>query len=192
MLRITSIITIYTLISANQKGSEMNKTIFLIGARAAGKTTIGKMLASQLSFSFIDTDSYLLESTQKTVAEIVDKEGWEGFRARESRALIETTQPNRVIATGGGMVLAEHNREFMKQNGTVIFLSAPATILAARLMKDPNAAQRPSLTGLSIQDEMESVLKDRMPLYQDSAHHIVNVDHDETEIIAHILKVLAD
>ncbi|MDF7667019.1 shikimate kinase AroL [Orbaceae bacterium ESL0727] len=168
----------------------MNQTIFLVGARAAGKTTMGKMLANALSFSFIDTDCYLLETTQKTVAEIVEKEGWEGFRARESSVLVETTKPNRVIATGGGMVLAKHNRDFMKQHGTVLFLSAPAAILAARLMKDPNVAQRPSLTGLSIVDEMEKVLEDRMSLYQDAAHHVLDVAQDESKILAQMLSVL--
>lgn len=168
----------------------MNKTIFLVGARAAGKTTMGKMLANKLSFSFIDTDCHLLETTQKTVAEIVEKEGWDGFRTRESQILIDTTKPNRVIATGGGMVLAEHNRNFMKQNGTVIFLSAPAVTLAARLMKDPNVAQRPSLTGLSIVDEMEKVLADRLPLYHDAAHYVVNVDQDENLILTQMIELL--
>jgi Shikimate kinase len=151
---------------------------------------MGKMLANKLSFSFIDTDCHLLETTQKTVAEIVEKEGWEGFRARESQILIDTTKPNRVIATGGGMVLADHNRKFMRQNGTVIFLSATAATLAARLMKDPNVAQRPSLTGLSIVDEMEKVLADRLPLYHDAAHHIVNVEQDEELILNNILHML--
>ena len=168
----------------------MNNTIFLVGARAAGKTTMGKMLANKLSFSFIDTDCHLLETTQKTVAEIVEKEGWEGFRARESQILIDTTKPNRVIATGGGMVLADHNRKFMRQNGTVIFLSATAATLAARLMKDPNVAQRPSLTGLSIFDEMEKVLAERLPLYHDAAHHVVNVEQDEALILNNILHML--
>jgi shikimate kinase len=169
---------------------DMNKTIFLVGARAAGKTTMGKMLAKKLSFSFIDTDRHLLETTQKTVAEIVEKEGWEGFRTRESQVLVDTTKPNRVIATGGGMVLAEYNRHFMKQNGTVIFLSAPAATLAARLMKDPNVAQRPSLTGLSIADEIEKVLAERLPLYHDAAHYVVNVDQDENLILAKMLEML--
>lgn len=168
----------------------MNNTIFLVGARAAGKTTMGKMLANKLAYSFIDTDCHLLETTQKTVAEIVEKEGWEGFRERESQVLVDTTKPNRVIATGGGMVLADHNRDFMKENGIVIFLSAPAATLAARLMKDPNVAQRPSLTGLSIVDEMEKVLADRLPLYHDAAHHVINVDQDESQILAQILTVL--
>ncbi|OCG47514.1 shikimate kinase II [Gilliamella sp. Choc5-1] len=168
----------------------MNKTIFLVGARAAGKTTIGKMLADKLSFSFIDTDNHLLKTTQKTVAEIVEKEGWEGFRARESQVLVDTTKPNRVIATGGGMVLAEHNRNFMKQNGIVIFLSAPVDTLAARLMKAPNVAQRPSLTDLPIIGEIEKILSERLPLYHDAAHYVINVDQDKGLILEKIIETL--
>ncbi|OCG06470.1 shikimate kinase II [Gilliamella sp. wkB178] len=170
----------------------MNKTIFLVGARAAGKTTLGKMLANKLSYSFVDTDCYLLETTQKTVAEIVEKEGWDGFRARESQVLVDTTKPNHVIATGGGMVLAQQNRNFMKQHGMVFFLSAPAAILAARLMKDPNVAQRPSLTGLSIIDEMEKVLTERLPLYHDAAHHIINVNQDENLVLNQLIELLSN
>ena len=88
----------------------MNKTIFLVGARASGKTTMGRLLAEKLNYSFIDTDVYLYETTKRTVAEIVEKEGWEGFRKQESQVLIDVTQPCRVIATGGGMILADQNR----------------------------------------------------------------------------------
>lgn len=57
-------------------------------------------------------------------------------------------------------------------------------------MKDPNVAQRPSLTGLSIVDEMEKVLAERLPLYHDAAHHIVNVEQDEALILNNILHML--
>ncbi|WP_392562774.1 shikimate kinase AroL [Orbus sturtevantii] len=168
----------------------MNKTIYLVGARAAGKTTIGKLLAEKLNYSFIDTDVYLLESTKCTIAEIVEKEGWEGFRVRESQALKDVTAPCRVVATGGGMVLSDHNRAFMQQRGIVFFLSAPAQLLASRLIADPNVAQRPSLTGLSIVDEMERILSERHHLYMDCATHIISVDCEEINILSQMLDAL--
>ena len=58
--------------------------------------------------------------------------------------------PGTVIATGGGMVLTEENRRFMRENVIVLYLSAPAEVLASRLQANPNAAQRPTLTGKSI------------------------------------------
>ena len=168
----------------------MNKTIFLVGARASGKTTMGRLLAEKLHYSFIDTDVYLYEATKQTVAEIVEKEGWEGFRKQESQVLKDVTQPCRVIATGGGMILADQNRLHMQKRGIVFFLSAPANILAERLMKDPKIAQRPSLTGLSIADEMEKVLEDRHHLYMDCASHVINVDCPEMQILGQFLEVL--
>ncbi|PXZ04291.1 shikimate kinase AroL [Gilliamella apicola] len=168
----------------------MNKTIFLVGARASGKTTMGRLLAEKLHYSFIDTDVYLYETTKQTVAEIVEKEGWEGFRKQESQVLKDVTQPCRVIATGGGMILADQNRLHMQKRGIVFFLSAPANILAERLMKDPKIAQRPSLTGLSIADEMEKVLEDRHHLYMDCASHVINVDCPEMQILGQFLEVL--
>lgn len=86
-----------------------NEILFIVGARAAGKTTVGKVLAEALGYKFVDTDVYLLETTGETVADMVAREGWEGFRQRESEALRKVTIPRTVVATGGGMVLSETN-----------------------------------------------------------------------------------
>ena len=98
----------------------MGHTIYLVGARAAGKTTFGGALARQLGCNYVDTDIHLRETTGKTVADIVAREGWDGFRKRESAVLRAVTAPGTVIATGGGMVLAEENRRFMRENGYAI------------------------------------------------------------------------
>ena len=102
----------------------MGHTIYLVGARAAGKTTFGGALARQLGCNYVDTDIHLRETTGETVADIVAREGWDGFRKRESAVLRAVTTPGTVIATGGGMVLAEENRRFMREHGIVLYLSA--------------------------------------------------------------------
>ncbi len=148
--------------------------IFLVGPRACGKTTVGRALAQRLALPFADTDHYLLESTGLTVAQIVAIEGWPGFRQRESDALhaIAARHPQgAIVATGGGMVLDEQNRAFMRSQGHVFYLSAPVEALVARLSNNPLAAQRPSLTGDGIADEIRQVLEERLPLYQQTAHH---------------------
>ena len=152
----------------------MRHTIYLVGARAAGKTTFGGALARQLGCNYVDTDIHLRETTGETVADIVAREGWDGFRKRESAVLRAVTAPGTVIATGGGMVLAEENRRFMRENGIVLYLSAPAEVLASRLQANPNAAQRPTLTGKSIAEEVAEVLAAREPLYRETATHILN------------------
>lgn len=168
----------------------MRETIFLVGPRACGKTTVGRMLAEKLGLEYCDTDLYLAEQTGRTVADIVDQEGWDGFRRRESEVLREVAQPGRVIATGGGMVLAAANREFMRRAGSVVYLHAPCGILAERLSKNPENAQRPSLTGKSVLEEIEDVLREREPLYKDACHFHVATDR-ELEDILHELETLA-
>lgn len=166
------------------------QTIFLVGARAAGKTTIGLTLAKSLGCDFVDTDLYMLETTSMTVAEVVEKEGWEGFRRRESEALRTVTRPGVVIATGGGMVLAEANREYMRAHGVVLYLSAPAATLAARLEANPENAQRPSLTGRTIVEEMNDVLAAREPLYREAAHHVLDATAPPETVIRQALEAL--
>lgn len=168
----------------------MAYTIYLVGARAAGKTTFGGALARRLGCGYVDTDIHLRETTGETVADIVAREGWEGFRERESAVLREVTAPGTVIATGGGMVLAEENRRFMRENGIVLYLSAPAEVLAARLQANPNAAQRPTLTGKSISEEMAEVLAAREQLYRDAATHILNAAATPQALLAEALTLL--
>ena len=76
----------------------MGHTIYLVGARAAGKTTFGGALARQLGCNYVDTDIHLRETTGETVADIVAREGWDGFRKRESAVLRAVTTPGTVIA----------------------------------------------------------------------------------------------
>lgn len=151
--------------------------LFLVGARASGKTTIGKALAKSLGLPFADTDQHLLRHAGLTVEQIVAAEGWPGFRARESHALQEVANAHAsgcVVATGGGMVLAEKNRLLMRQCGMVFFLDAPVRTLAQRLSRNPVASQRPSLTGQGLTEEVGQILKERRHLYEQAAHHIVD------------------
>ncbi|ANI29497.1 shikimate kinase [Yersinia entomophaga] len=170
----------------------MTRTIFMVGARGAGKTTIGKALAQALGYQFIDTDLFMQQSSQLTVAEVVAKEGWKGFRLRESLVLQEVTVPKTVVATGGGAVLAAENRAFMRRQGIVIYLRAPADILAERLAEEPEDAQRPSLTGKPIAEEIQDVLAVREAMYQEVAHYVLNASQAPQSVVQQILELLAD
>ncbi len=122
----------------------MTQPIFLIGPRGCGKTTVGHALARARHFQFSDTDHRLQAHEQRTVAEIVQAEGWARFRELETLSLKAVTLPNTVIATGGGIVLAEGNRQFMRENGVVIYLQASVSALIDRLRptQKPNSGRR--------------------------------------------------
>lgn len=168
----------------------MTQPIFMVGARGCGKTTVGGALARMMGYRFVDTDLFMLQTSNMTVAEVVEREGWAGFRQRESLALQQVTQPRGVIATGGGMVLAQSNRQFMHERGTVIYLFAPAALLAQRLEDSPQAHQRPTLTGRPIAEEMADVLAAREALYREVAHHVIDASLPPSAIVEEILRTL--
>jgi shikimate kinase len=145
------------------------RSIFLVGPRCCGKTTLAGLLAERFGLSCLDTDAILTAEAGMSVAEIVDREGWEGFRQRESRALVAAAVPGAVVATGGGVVLDPRNRAFMRASGLVVYLDAPAALLGERLARDRGAV-RPSLTGEGSEQELARVLAEREPLYRGSAH----------------------
>ncbi len=164
----------------------MHKILYLIGARGCGKSTVGRKVAEHLAWTFADTDDVIQAKAGCSVAEMVARDGWGGFRAAESAALQACTQEAQhcplVLATGGGMVLAEENRLFMRKHGLVFFLYVPEDVLVKRLSYAPNAAQRPSLTGQSITAEIHTILQERLPIYTATAHEQV----DASLSIAHV------
>jgi shikimate kinase len=148
--------------------------IFLIGARASGKSTLGRLVAERLGLAFVDADQAMHDSDGLEVDAFVARSGWPAFRARESAILRECARPRTVVATGGGVVLDPGNCAFMRATGMVFFLDAPASLLALRLAEDAGAARRPSLTGLPIAEEAAQILAERESIYRAAAHHVVN------------------
>jgi len=163
----------------------MKKNVFLIGPRACGKTSVGRELAARLGVEFVDTDHALVQSVGMEIADYVEENGWDAFREREVETLAGEAGPGgRVIGCGGGIILREENREVLK-TGISLYLKAEPEELARRLMKDPNEAQRPSLTGKSVVDEVREILEARAHLYEGCADaQISGADLDETIAMA--------
>ncbi len=82
--------------------------IVLIGFRGTGKSTVGKLLANRLKRDFIDTDEYIERTTGKTIKDIFEGEGEEGFRKTEAETVAKLSKmDNKIIAAGGGVVLKD-------------------------------------------------------------------------------------
>lgn len=142
-------------------------TIFLIGPMGAGKTTIGRLLARLLDREFVDVDYYIEEKTGADIPWIFAKEGESGFRERETKAVEELSQlKNLVIATGGGVVMREENRDYLKKSGLVIYLNADVRIQLQRTRKD---TKRPLLQTQNPEMILRELYRIRNPLYQDIA-----------------------
>lgn len=146
--------------------------IFLVGMMGAGKTTLGRSLALRLRMRFVDTDRVMIERTGVPVATIFEIEGEDGFRKRESMVLAEVAaEDSQVVATGGGSVLAQENREVMRRHGTVIYLRAQVDALWERTRHD---TARPLLRTPDPRATLASLLEKRDPLYREAAHIIVD------------------
>ena len=159
------------------------RNIYLIGARASGKTTLGRKLAARLRRPFVDTDRRVRLRTGKTVADLVDAGGWEAFREAESVVLAEVAVfSGQVVSCGGGIVLMQDNRD-MLERGIVLYMKAPAEVLAGRLARDPLEAQRPSLTGGGVADEVRQVLAERGALYLACAHAVLPAETPLPELV---------
>ncbi len=149
--------------------------VMLVGFRATGKSTVGRMVAERLGLRFLDMDE-LLVGRYGPIDRQVAEGGWSLFREREQRLLAElAAEDGVVVATGGGAVLHKDLWPRIKRRFLVVWLHAPEQVIGARLAADERTAvQRPSLTGKDPLSEIASLLDERRPLYQAACH--VRVD----------------
>jgi shikimate kinase len=151
---------------------EKLNNIYFIGLMGAGKTTIGRLIAKQLGMVFYDSDYEIERKTGVKIPLIFELEGEVGFRKRESTVIEELTQLNNIVmATGGGAVLLEENRKFLKNHGKVVYLRANVHDLWLRTRHDKS---RPLLQGGNIKQKLEKLYIERDPIYTALADCIVD------------------
>lgn len=144
------------------------QSLFLIGLRGSGKSTVGQELAKKLALPFIDTDDIIEKTHAASICQIVQKYGWQTFRDYETQAL-KQIRSTSVVATGGGIVTQKANRELLT-NKTCLYLQAPISILLKRLQQSADCNRRPQLyqtdsQPLSLQQELERALQEREQFY---------------------------
>lgn len=164
--------------STPSKKLQPKPNIYLVGYRGSGKSTVAPLLAQQLGFRSVDTDFLLEQKLGEPIADFFRHAGESKFRELESQVVESVSkQRNQIISLGGGSVLASENRTAIRSTGYVVWLNCSVNVLASRLSKDQKGgAPRPSLTGLGVVEEIQSVLKVREPIYRDIADCILNAD----------------
>tara|TARA_B100000700_G_scaffold234939_1_gene260446 strand:- start:407 stop:913 length:507 start_codon:yes stop_codon:yes gene_type:complete len=163
--------------------------LILIGPMASGKSTIGRKLAKRLNLDFIDIDEEVEKSAGVSISWIFDVEGEKKFRERESKELIKNLNANNcVIATGGGVVLKEENRNNLKK-GTVIFLEVSIQSQLERTLNDKN---RPLLLESDNKEQTLIELKEiRDPLFKECANITIKEDkNSHNKVVDEIIKQL--
>lgn len=156
--------------------------IFLIGPMGAGKTTIGRTLASQLGMTFVDSDQEIQDRTGVDIPTIFEFEGEEGFRDREQQVIDDLTQlEQRVLATGGGAVLRAENRRLLAARGIVVFLECSPEQQYERTFRD---RKRPLLQTENPLERLRELTVERDPLYRETADYVVSTEGRSASAVA--------
>lgn len=162
------------------------KAIYLTGFMGTGKSTIGKILSSKLDVDVIDTDNYIMGKVGKNISIIFEDEGEEAFRNYESEALKELPTNNVIISTGGGMILREENRQFMKENGYIINLDCDFQVVLKRIQKSKFSKDTRPLFQNDI-ESLEQRYLARKPIYLD-ADYVVQTNNSLNKSINKIIE----
>lgn len=158
-----------------------NSNIFLVGLMGSGKTTIGRALAKRLGLRFVDADHEIEARTGATIPLIFEIEGEASFRQREADVIRDlSAQQGIVLATGGGAILNEQSRRFLRERGTVIYLRASVASLVQRTSHDRN---RPLLQTGDPKAKFETLARERGPLYEQVAHIIIETGRPNVQAI---------
>lgn len=141
--------------------------IIIIGYMGAGKTTVGKALSKDLGIPFYDLDWYIETRMHKTIKQIFDERGEEGFRKIEHNMLHEVAEfENVILSCGGGTPCFYDNMDYMNQQGETVYLKATPEVLYGHLKIGKSV--RPLLlnkTPDEVQQFIREQLEYREPFY---------------------------
>jgi shikimate kinase len=148
--------------------------IFLVGPMGSGKSKIGKLLSSEINLDLIDIDKEIEAKFEKTIVEIFDSEGEEGFRSKEIDFLEGINKiEGAIISTGGGIVEASVNRDILIKEKHVIFLNAS---VENQYQATKDKTKRPLLNNENPKQVLESLYEHRLDLYKSVSNLELNTD----------------
>jgi shikimate kinase len=168
------------------KASSAN--LFIVGMMGAGKSAVGRTLATRLARPFVDSDHEIQSRTGVSIATIFEVEGEAGFRRREEQVIDELSRRDDgiVLATGGGAVLSPATRALLRERGFTVYLHAKAHDLWLRTRNDRH---RPLLACDDPKARIEELLQIRDPLYREVADLIVETGRPS---VARLVELLAE
>lgn len=165
-----------------------DRCVILTGFMGSGKSTVGRVLAKKLGCPFVDLDAVIVKTAGKSINRIFAEEGEPAFRALESVCLERVLNEGRaIVATGGGVVMAEQNRELMGRLGTVINLMVSLPRVLERLK---GATDRPLFGGVDAEQKARALMEQREQFYAAADIRIDTDGKSVEDVSAEIIRFL--
>ncbi|MEJ5358970.1 MAG: shikimate kinase [Desulfobacterales bacterium] len=160
--------------------------VVLIGMPAAGKSTVGVLLAKRLNFSFLDTDLVIQRREGKSLQELIRAHGLEGFCRLEERHVLSLSFAGCVVAPGGSVIYREAAMRHLKEGGIAVYLALALGRLRERLA-DLDARGVVIAPGRRLED----LYAERDPLYRRAADLVVATDGlTPDQVVSRVLAAL--
>lgn len=169
----------------------LKKTIVMVGMMGAGKTAVGRALATRLAVPFLDSDHEIESAANMSIPEIFARDGEPFFRLKERQVIARLLEKERgVLSTGGGAFLAEENRKIISRNGVSVWLQADLDVLWNRVR---HRDTRPLLRTPDPKATLRSLYDARVPHYA-KADLTVKSDGQASieEMVDRVLEALKD
>src|ERR1700722_4477330 len=168
----------------------LTRTVALVGMMGAGKSSVGRRLATRLDVPFHDADSELEASAGCSISEIFDRFGEAAFRSGERKVIARLLrEPPHVLATGGGAFVEETIRAQIRENAISVWLGAPGDPLGSRGARRDT---RPLLRGGDPREIIEQMLRDREPVYREADLSVDSEDGPHTAAVERIVAALEE
>ena len=168
--------------------SGLRRTVALVGMMGAGKSSVGRRLASRLNVDFKDADSEIEAAAGCPISEIFDRYGEKAFRDGERRVIDRLLkEPPHVLATGGGAFADPETRARLKEKAVTVWIRAPAAVLLERVKRRDN---RPLLRQGDPRVTLERLLRDREPIYAEADITVESDDGPHSRAVDQIVSAL--
>ena len=166
------------------------RPVVLVGMMGAGKTTVGRRLASRLGRQFIDSDEEIERAAQMSIPEIFEQRGESEFRAGEMRVIARLLkEKDIVLATGGGAFVNPDTRALVKAEAVSVWLKADLDVLFERVSRRSN---RPLLKTADPRGTLEKLIADRYPIYEEADVKVFSRDVPQDNVAADVIGALLD
>lgn len=165
------------------------RNLVLVGLMGAGKSSVGRIVATQLGIPFIDTDAEIERVSRMTISELFAAYGEQEFRALESRVIKRILRSGpRVVSTGGGAFINERTRKFIKKGGLSLWLKADLDVLWERVSKRDT---RPLLKTENPKKTLEDLMNARYPLYAEAEMTVISREIRKEKMANLVLAAIA-